>query len=98
MKKLLLGCLILITACQPATPTLAPSFFPTSTLPPSPIPVTVSPEPLPTLENSPTPFPHFFTNEFDDNSLEGWVILQAGSESVPNIKTENNSLILEMDS
>ena len=100
MKKLLLiGCLILITACQPAADaaTPAPSLFPTSTLPPSSIPATASPAPLPTLEPSPTPFPRLFTNEFDSD-LTGWVILQAGNDSVPNIKNENSHLILQMDS
>ena len=98
MKKILIGCLILLTAaCQNATPTPAPSLFPTSTPLPSPIPATVSPEPSPTLELSPTPFPSLFTEEFDSIPT-GWVILQGGNESVPNIKTDNGSLILEMDS
>jgi hypothetical protein len=97
MKKLLiLGCLILITACQPATPTPSASLFPTATLPPTPIPATVTPQPIPTLEFTPTPFPRLFTDEFDA-SLAGWVILQAGSEAVPNVKNENSNLILQMD-
>ncbi|HEU0295726.1 MAG TPA: hypothetical protein VFR47_23505 [Anaerolineales bacterium] len=98
MKKLLLiGCLILITACQPATATPAPSFFPTSTTPASatPIPVTFTPQPTSTPAPSPTPFPRFFTNEFD-SSLEGWVMLQAGTESVPDIQNENGNVILQM--
>jgi len=98
MKKLLLiGCLILVTACQPATPTPVPPLFPTATVPPTPVPVTVTPQPTPTLEPTPTPLPRLFTNEFDA-SLAGWVILQAGSDAVPNIKTENSNLILQMDS
>ena len=99
MKKLLIGCLILITACQPATSTPAPFPSSTATLPASqtPIPVTNTPEPTATLELSPTPFPRFFTDEFD-SSLAGWVILQAGNESVPNTKTENSNFILQMDS
>ena len=98
MKKLLLiGCLLLITACQTATVTPAPSPSSTATLPPSPIPFTVTPEPTATLALSPTPFPRFFTDEFD-SSLPGWVILQAGNESVLNIKTENSNFILQMDS
>ena len=100
MKKIiLLGLILLTPACQPttATQTLAPSLFPTSTPPPSPIPATVSPEPLSTLAPSPTPFPRLFTNEFED-SLTGWVILQAGNDAVPNIKNENSRLILQMDS
>ena len=100
MKKfLLIGCLILITACQPATSTPAPFPSSTATLPASqtPIPVTNTPEPTATLELSATPFPRFFTDEFD-SSVAGWVILQAGSESVPNTKTENGNFILQMDS
>ncbi len=98
MKKLivLFGCLTLITACQPATPTPAASLFPTATLLPTSIPPTDMPAPTPTLEPSPTPFPQFFTNEFD-SSLAGWVILQAGNDSVPNIRTENSRLFLQMD-
>lgn len=97
MKKLLIGCLILITsACQSVTPTPAPSLFPTSTPPPTPIPATASPEPSSTPAPSPTPFPRLFTEEFD-GSLAGWVILQAGNEGVPNIKNENSHLILQMD-
>lgn len=102
MKKFLIGCLLLITACQPAnsTPTQRQDpnpLFPTGTLPPTPIPATVTPQPTPTLEFTPTPFPRLFTNEFD-SSLAGWVILQAGSDSAPNIKTESSNLILQMDS
>ena len=90
---------MLITACQPAAdaPTLVAPLFPTATLPPTLIPVTLTPQPSPTLELTPTPLPRLFTNEFDA-SLAGWVILQAGSDSVPDIKTENSSLILQMDS
>jgi hypothetical protein len=98
MKKILLiGCLILITACQTTTPTPASLPSPTATVPPTPIPFTPTPEPTATLALSPTPFPRFFTDEFD-SSLAGWVILQAGNESVPNTKTENSNLILQMDS
>ena len=97
MKKLLIGCLLLLTACQSATPTPAPSFFPTETPLPTPIPASATPEPTFTPEPSPTPLPRFFTNEFD-SSLAGWVILQAGNDAVPNINTGNSSLILQMDS
>ena len=98
MKKLLLiGCLLLITACQTATVTPAPFPSSTATPPPIPVPFTVTPEPTATLALSPTPFPRFFTDEFD-SSLAGWVILQAGNESVPNTKTENSKFIIQMDS
>src|SRR6266498_4680698 len=99
MKKLivLFGCLTLITACQPATPTPVAPLFPTATVPPTPIPFTDTPAPTPTLEPTPTPFPQFFTNEFD-SALTGWAILQAGNDSVPNVKVENSRLFLEIDS
>lgn len=100
MKKsflILIGCLILLAACQPATPTPAPSFFPTETPLPTPVPVTSTPEPTFTPEPSPTPLARFFTTEFD-SSLAGWVILQAGNDSVPNIKTENSKFTLQIDS
>lgn len=99
MKKLLLGCLLFITACQPATPTpiSETSFFPTTTSLPTLLPDTPTPEPTQTFEPSPTALPRFFTHEFD-SSIAGWVILQAGNDSVPNIKTENGTLLLQMDS
>jgi hypothetical protein len=98
MKKILItGCLLLITACQPASPTPATSLFPTATLPPTPVPDTATPQPTPTPEFTATPFPRLFTDEFDA-SLAGWVILQAGSEAVPSVKNENSNLILQMDS
>jgi hypothetical protein len=101
MQKILLGCFILLTACQPATLHPTASLFPTSTRLASPtptfVPATSTPEPTSTPAPSPTPFPRLFTNEFD-SSLEGWVILQAGNEDgVPNIRNENSSLTLQMD-
>jgi len=97
MKKLLIGCLLLITACQPGpTPAPVAPLFPTATIPPTTAPVTDTPQPTATLELTSTPFPRLFTDEFD-SSLAGWVILQAGNEATPNIKTENSNLILQMD-
>lgn len=98
MKRslLLIGCLILVSACQPATPTPQASLFPTETPLPTPIPVTDTPAPSPTPEPTSTPFPQFFTTEFDD-SLAGWVILQAGNEATPNIALESSRLIIQMD-
>lgn len=98
MKKsfFLLGYLLLLTACQPATPTPVAALLPTATLPPTPTFVPVTDTPVPTPEASPTPFPQFFTDEFD-GSLAGWVILQAGSDATPNIKNENSRLLMQMD-
>lgn len=101
MKKLFLGCILLITACQPATPTPAPTtaapLFPTATFSPTPVPATVTPQATLTPEFTATPFPRLFTDQFD-GSLAGWVILQAGSDAVPDVKEENSHLILQMDS
>lgn len=99
MKKFIIGCLLIISACQPAaTPTVPPAaLFPTATALPTPIAFTDTPAPTPTLEPSPTPFPQFFTNEFD-SALAGWAILQAGNDSVPNVKVENSRLSLEIGS
>ena len=97
MKKIfLLGCL-LITACQSATPTSEVPLPPTATLPPTPVPATDTPAPTFTPEPTPTPFPRFFTSEFDD-TLAGWVILQAGNEAAPHITVENSRLLVQMDS
>ncbi|HXD10768.1 MAG TPA: hypothetical protein VN653_11950 [Anaerolineales bacterium] len=89
---------MLITACQPAAdaPTPVAPLFPTATLAPTPIPATLTTQPSPTLELTVTPLPRLFTNEFD-SSLAGWVILQAGNDSVPNIKTENSKLTLQIE-
>ena len=98
MKRIVLFLLLILSfACQQATPTPTPALFPTGTLPPTLIPATITPQPTSTPELTATPLPRFFTNEFD-SSLAGWVILQAGNDAVPNIKTENSNLILQMDS
>jgi len=100
MKKLFLGFCILITACQPATPTPLATLFQTATISPTRtltvVPVTDTPAPTPTLEFTPTPLPRLFTNEFD-SPLEGWVILQTGSDTAPKVNAENGNLILQMD-
>ena len=101
MKKLFLGCLLFITACQAATPTPVVQASPTATMPVSPtptsVPVTDTPAPTPTIEFTPTALPRLFTNEFDA-PLAGWTILQTGNESPPAVKTEGSNLILQMDS
>ena len=97
MNKFIIGCFLIFTACTPAaTPTPIAPLFPTATIPPTPIPLTNTPQPSPTLEPTATPLPRLFTDEFD-SSLAGWVMLQSGSEAVPNVKTENSNLILQMD-
>ena len=103
MKKLLIGCLLLLTACGQAAdaPTSVAILSASATLPatqtPTFVPVTDTPAQTPTLEFTPTPLPRLFTNEFDA-PLAGWVILQAGNDAAPNIETENSNLLLQMDS
>ena len=101
MKKLFLGCLLLITACKSATASPAPetSLFPTSTHLPTLLPASPTPEPAatPTFEPSPTALPRYFVQDFND-SIAGWVILQAGNNSVPAVNVANGSLLLQIDS
>lgn len=81
MKKLLLtGCLILMTACAPATPELTPTPAPTATrLTPTPIPVTATETFIPTPTFTPEPPPRFFTEEFD-NAPANWSTLYASGD------------------
>ncbi len=99
MKKLLVGCVLVLAACQQAAPTPEIAFLPTSTVPPSTptfVPATDTPQPTQTIEPSPTPLPRLFTNEFD-SPLAGWSLLQSGNEATPVLKSENDSLILRID-
>jgi hypothetical protein len=99
MKKILIGWLIFMAACQPASSTPVAQLFPSATFLPATqlATVTLQPPASQTPEPSPTPLPRFFTHEFD-SSLAGWVILQAGSDAGPNISTENSNLVLQIDS
>ena len=101
MKKLLLGCLLFVTACQRVTATPAPEtfLFPTSTTLPTLLPASPTPEltATPTFEPSPTALPRFFVQDFND-SIAGWVILQAGNDSVPAVNVADGSLLLQVDS
>jgi len=99
MKKLLLiGCLLLTVACQPAESTLAPAPTPisatqtppaTATIPPEP---TLTPTPLP-----PTSLPRFFTEEFD-GALPAWAILQSNGGTSPQTRIANGALIFDLTS
>jgi hypothetical protein len=100
MKQLLIPLLLLVTtACQSATPTPVAPLFPTGTAFPSPVPATDTPTSTFTPEPTMTPFPRFFTTEFDsDSSMTGWVMLQAGNDSVPTVSVEGNQLHVQTDS
>lgn len=102
MKKLFLGFILLLTGCRQvttATATLPPSLFLTST----PLPAltlvtpTLAPTATQTFEPSPPALPRYFVQDFND-SIAGWVILQAGNDSVPAVNVANGSLLLQIDS
>lgn len=98
MKKLLIGCLLLLSACQPAGVTPPVQLLPTTALTSTSLPPTETPVPTATQTPAPslTPFPRFFTDDF--NALvPSWTVLQSGSSAVPGIKTENSNLMLQMD-
>src|SRR5687768_9009331 len=78
MKKFLLGCFLLITACQGTTPVPVKESTSTVTPPPSPEPATatITFTPAPTL--SPTPVPLYFTDDFNTPDTVSWATFQTG--------------------
>lgn len=100
MKKFLFGCIFFLIACNPATPTViaVPSLTATitATQTPTAVPLTDTPAPTPTPEFTATPLPRLFKNEFDA-PLEGWTILQTGTDTAANVNAENSTLTLQMD-
>src|SRR5512138_1027820 len=102
-KRIFLLGFLLLTACNVPAATPVTALFPTAAISPTPLPTIITPQLAATAASSPspeftaTPFPRFFTDEFDTLQA-GWAILQAGSEAVPNVKAENSHLILQMDS
>jgi hypothetical protein len=99
MKKLLFGCLILITACQSATATpqaleSSTPIAPTQT-PPPPATATMTFTPAPTL--TPTPLPLFFTEEFNTD-LGAWTSFQTGGAEAPTVNLENDLLRIDFSS
>ena len=98
MKKILLiGCLILITACQSVTPTPAPVLPSPTKAPHTPTaPVSATPDFTSTPAFSPTPPPGFFTEEFDSHPVQ-WSTHLASGETIPQMDTENGSLVIFLD-
>lgn len=104
MKKLLLlGCLLLLTACQAATPGLTPTSAPTATpLPPTPVPVsspqgataTVTFTPSPTF--TPKPPPRFFTEEFDSAPAYWSTLFASGDASRVESLNQDGKLTFEL--
>ncbi|MBI5965631.1 MAG: hypothetical protein HY863_19315 [Chloroflexi bacterium] len=89
---------ILLTACNlaTATPTLQvdlPSPTAPSLTPPGPATATQTLTPAPTL--TATPFPMYFTEEFNSD-LNGWETFQTGGSGSPSAQTENSFLRIDI--
>lgn len=99
MKKILLiGCLILITACQGADFTPAPESTPTTAALPTPVPATSTPTiPVPTDTPPPTPIPRYFIDDFSLPSPD-WEFFQTGGTSAPTAIFENGMLRIDIPS
>ena len=93
MKKIfLIGFLTLTVACQPTISTIAPESTRIASTQTPPATATITP----TIAISPTPFPRFFTENFDVNPL-AWSILQTGNEASPQIKAGGGALTFELN-
>ena len=99
MKKLLLiGCLILITACQSADSTPVPESTPTTAALHTPAPATSTPAiPTPTDIPPPTPIPRYFTDDFTSLSSY-WEFFQTGGTFTPSAVFENERLRVDIPS
>ena len=97
MKKLLLGCLILITACQSVSSTPTSEPMPTATIQPptetATAAITFTPPPTLTL----TPVPKYFTEEFNTD-MSAWVSFQTGGDTVPTVALANDMLQIGISS
>jgi len=97
MKKILFGCMVLISACQSATP--AP---PSESTPTEPVRTpTEAPSATPGLTPTPaftsTPLPLFFTDEFSTD-MNSWLSFQTGGEAAPEATLTNDFLRLDFPS
>jgi len=98
MKKILLiGCLTLAAACQPAAPTSAPFSTPFATVQPPTVTATAAPTFTPTPAHTPTPIPLFFTENFDSDPA-AWSSFQTSGESTPVVNTQDGSLSIDFSS
>jgi hypothetical protein len=91
MKKLLIGCLILLTACQSvsSTPTAEPS--PTATLQPPTETATATTTFTPAPTFTSTPVPMYFTDEFNTD-MNSWVSFQTSGDAAPTVALANDTL------
>jgi hypothetical protein len=96
MKRFLLGCFLLITACQGTTPIPVKESTSTATLQPQPEPATatITFTPAPTL--SPTPVPLYFTDDFNTPDTTSWATFQTGGAAAPSLRIENGLLRFDL--
>ncbi len=97
MKKLLLGCLIFITACQSGTPALIPESTSTATIQPPTETATATATFTPTPTFTSTPMPMYFTEEFNTD-ISSWVSFQTGGETTPTVTLANDTLQIGISS
>ena len=97
MKKLLLGYLTLITACQSAVSTPIKESTPTTPprTPTQPVSATAAFTSTPAF--TPTPLPLFFTDEFNTD-MNSWLSFQTGGETTPEVTLLNDFLRLDISS
>lgn len=98
MKKFLLGCFLLITACQGTRSTPIKESTTTIALPASPEPATatVTFTPAPTFTSTPVPF--YFTEDFNSPDTSPWASFQTGGENPPALRIENGLLRFDLSS
>jgi hypothetical protein len=95
MKKILIGCLVLISACQSAAATPRAESTPTEPIQTPTRAASATPAFTSTPAFTPTPLPLFFTDEFstDRNS---WLSFQTGGETTPEVSLTNDFLRLDI--
>ena len=91
---------LLLTACNPSAATPIPQVgFPSPTEPsqtsPGPATATQTFTPIPTFTS--TPYPMYYTEEFNSD-FNGWTSFQTGGSGVPNVRTENSLLRVDITS
>jgi hypothetical protein len=97
MKKFLMGCVLLVSACQAATPTRVQESIPTATIQTPTEAASATPAFTSTPAFTPTPLPLFFTDEFNTD-MNSWLSFQTGGEATPEVMLNNDFLRLDISS
>jgi hypothetical protein len=96
MKRFLLGCFLLITACQSTTPFPVKETTSTATPQPQPEPATATITFTAAPTFSPTPVPLYFTDDFDTPDTSSWGTFQTGGASASTLRIENGLLRFDL--